>query len=126
HRDREITALRSLRAIAHPQGPCDFLCSAGAAAPKPARPISRDNLLSAATRFSVDGWVENRLSIPRPDNGLTIKRGAVVGLVSAVSFGTSSAIRDILTSAEASASGRPLMRAPRLSAAYSRVRLIAI
>src|SRR6516165_3765540 len=35
-------------------------------------------------------------------------------------------MREILTSAEASASGRPLMCAPRLSAAYSRVRLIAI
>ena len=36
---------------------------------------------------------------------------------------TASAAREILTSAEAS---RPLMRAPRLSAAYSRLRLIAI
>src|SRR5262249_43228743 len=31
-------------------------------------------------RFWVDGCVESRLSIPRPDNGLMIKRGAVAGV----------------------------------------------
>ena len=77
-------------------------------------------------RFSVDGCVENRLSIPRPESGLMMKRWAVAGCASALSFGTASAMCAILTSAVASASGRPLMRAPRLSAAYSRVRLIAI
>jgi hypothetical protein len=43
-------------------------------------------IAAASTRFSVDGWVEKRLSIPRPDNGLTINRGAVAGWDSAVSF----------------------------------------
>ena len=65
--------------IVHPQGPCDLASPAGTAAPKPPTPISRDNFSSSATRFSVDGWVENKLSIPRPDSGLMIKRGAVVG-----------------------------------------------
>src|SRR5215471_17430877 len=65
--------------IVQPHGPCDFLSRAGAAPSKPPRPISRDNSSSAAIRFSVDGWVENKLSIPRPDSGLIIKRGAVVG-----------------------------------------------
>jgi hypothetical protein len=60
----------------------------------------------------VDGCAENRLSIPRPDRGLTIKSGAVVGCASAVSLGTASAIWEIFMSAEASASGRPLTRPP--------------
>jgi hypothetical protein len=81
--------------IVHPQGPDDLESPAGAPAPKLSRPISRDNFSSAAIRFSVDGWVESRLSIPRPDSGLTIKRGAVVGWASAVSFGTPSAMREI-------------------------------
>src|SRR5215467_1047021 len=67
--------------------------------PNPPSPISRDNLSRAATRFSVEGWVENRLSIPRPESGLTIKSGAVVGWASPVSLGTASATREILTSA---------------------------
>src|SRR6516162_3424881 len=65
--------------LVQPHGPCNFLSRAGAAPSKPPRPISRDNSSSAAIRFSVDGWVENKLSIPRPDSGLIIKRGAVVG-----------------------------------------------
>jgi hypothetical protein len=85
--------------IVHPQGPPELVSLAGTEALKPPSPISRDKLSSAATRFSVDGWVENRLSIPWPDNGLTM-----AGWLSAVSFGTSSAMREILTSAEASAS----------------------
>jgi hypothetical protein len=48
----------ALAVIVHPQGP------EGAGAPKAPSPISRDNFSSAATRLSVDGWVENKLSIP--------------------------------------------------------------
>ena len=51
---------------------------------------------------------------------------AVAGLRSASSFGSWCAAFSILVSAEASHIGWPAMRAPRSSAAYSRVRLIAI
>ena len=44
-------------------------------------------LLSAAMRFSVAGWVENRLSMRWPDSGLMMNICAVAGLCSAVSFG---------------------------------------
>ena len=40
-----------------------------------------------AMRFSVEGWVENRLSMRSPDNGFTIKRCAVAGCSSAATFG---------------------------------------
>ena len=51
---------------------------------------------------------------------------AVAGLRSASMFGTWCAAFSIFDSAEASHIGWPAMRAPRSSAAYSRVRLIAI
>jgi hypothetical protein len=75
---QRCTRLHS-RSAPSPQGPDQALEVTGRDGPKPPRPISCDNLSSAATRFSVDGWVENRLSMPRPDNGLTIERGAVAG-----------------------------------------------
>ena len=44
------------------------------------------NSWSAAILLAVFGWVENKLSMPRPDNGLMINIWAVAGLFSAVSF----------------------------------------
>ena len=50
-------------------------------------PISCAKALSAAIRFSVAGWVENRLSTPWPDSGLMMKSEAVAGRRSASGFG---------------------------------------
>lgn len=50
------------------------------------RPISRARSSKAAIRFSVAGWVENKLSIRAPDNGLMMKRWAVAGFISAEGF----------------------------------------
>src|SRR5690606_9357711 len=107
---------------------------ARAAPPRPRRPataasvtpISRARSISAAMRFSVAGWVENRLSTPWPDNGLMMNMCAVAGLRSALSFSMRSAAVAIFCRAEASQWGLPQISAPIRSAAYSRVRLIAI
>ncbi len=77
-------------------------------------------------RFSVAGWVENRLSMLRPLSGLTMKSGAVAGWLSALSLGMCSTPRAILPSAPASHSGLPQISAPIRSASYSRERLMAI
>ncbi|VCU08296.1 hypothetical protein RHODGE_RHODGE_01469 [Rhodoplanes serenus] len=77
-------------------------------------------------RLAVAGWVENRLSIRSPDSGLMMNMWATAGLRSAASLGIWWAALSILASAEASHTGRPQISAPRRSAAYSRVRLIAI
>ena len=61
-----------------------------------------------------------------PESGLTMNRCAAAGLCSAAALGMRWAALEILASAEASASGRPLISAPARSAEYSRVRLIAI
>src|SRR6516165_7786474 len=79
--------------IIHPHGPPDLVAPAGTAAAKPPRPISRDNLSSAATRFSVDGWVENRLSIPWPNNRLTINSYRRAEQRSAAPAGTRTRVR---------------------------------
>jgi hypothetical protein len=63
-------------------------------------PIWRDRRSNSAMRFSVDGWVENKLSIPRPESGLMMKRWAVAGCASALSLGTASAMRAILARAD--------------------------
>ena len=79
---------------AQPQGPrararCQGFLGASAAngVIRPVAPISCAIASSAAMRFSVAGWVENRLSMRAPDSGLTMKRCAVAGLRSAASFG---------------------------------------
>ncbi len=77
-------------------------------------------------RFSVLGWVENRLSIRAPDSGLTMKRCAEAGLRSAEGISIRCAAPEILFNAEASASGLPEISPPNRSAEYSRVRLIII
>src|SRR4051794_36023030 len=41
----------------------------------------------AAMRFSDEGWVENKLSIPFPESGLMMKSGAVAGWRSASELG---------------------------------------
>src|SRR5499426_3971972 len=53
-------------------------------------------------------------------------RCAVAGVRSAVGFSIACAASEIFASADASACGCPVVRAPSSSAAYSRVRLIAI
>src|SRR5688572_7306763 len=99
----------------------------GAPPPKPPRPISIDNCCNAAMRFSGAGWVANRLSQPCPPvSGLMMNRCAVAGLASAVGFSIWCAALEIFASAEASAPGLPRIWAPIRSAAYSRVRLMAI
>ena len=69
------------------QGPRRGDCADVPAAPHRATRVRPASRCSAAIRFSVDGWVENRLSMPRPDSGLMMKRCAVAGLRSAVLFG---------------------------------------
>ena len=69
------------------------------------------------------------LSAVRTTKPILIKTGRVLklspaGMVREILF--PAAAPEIFRSADASASGRPLMRAPSSSAAYSRVRLIAI
>src|SRR5262249_31242799 len=49
-------------------------------------PISAASFSSSAMRFSVLGWVENRLSMPSPVSGLIMKRCAVAGAASAGSL----------------------------------------
>ena len=51
-------------------------------------------------RFSVAGWVENRLSMRWPESGLMMNMCAVAGLRSASSFGMTCAALEIFTSAE--------------------------
>ena len=62
---------------------------------------------SRATRFSTLGWVENKLSMRAPDNGLTMKRWAEAGLRSAVMLGIWCAAPAIFSKAEASDRGLP-------------------
>jgi hypothetical protein len=58
-------------------------------------------------RFSVEGWVENRLSMRTPDSGLMIKSGAVAGFCWAGGFSIWRAALSSLPSAETSPSGSP-------------------
>ena len=64
-------------------------------------PYGVDDTQSQRRMLEWGGELKTKLSMPRPDNGLTMNRGAVVGCASAVSFGTASAICEIFTSAEA-------------------------
>src|SRR3954468_14770307 len=110
---------QGLRRALRPHGPALVLRGAeppAAGVGTPSWPICRANCWSAAIRFSVEGWVENRLSMPRPVSGLTINRCAVAGVISAVGFSICWAALEIFASAEARAPGRPDIRAPRLSA----------
>ena len=65
----------------------------------------------------------NSLATDRPDSGLTMKKCAVWG---EASIGIRSDARPSFSRADANPSGSPLIRAPVLSAAYSRVREMAI
>jgi len=64
-------------------------------------PICRAISFSRAMRFLTLGCVEKRLSIPAPESGLTMKRGAEAGLRSAVGLGLCSAAFEILSKAGA-------------------------
>jgi imidazolonepropionase-like amidohydrolase len=78
--------------------------------------------ISAFTRASVDGCVENSDSMPRPENGLMMNMWAVAGFASIGTWRTAASIR---RSADASPRADPAIAAPRRSAANSRCREIA-
>ena len=91
----------------------------------PWRSISWASNSSAAMRLSVFGWVANRSSMPRPQSGFTMNRCAEEGCASALSS-TGRLWSERRRNAAASHLGSPQISAPSRSAAYSRVRLIAI
>src|SRR5690606_28035443 len=84
--------------------------------PLSSRRISAARLGRWAMRLPVSGWVKNRLSMSAPESGLTIYVRAMAGLRSAATFTCRPARAAIFPSAEARASGSPVMAAPSRSA----------
>ena len=103
-----------------PPGSC---AGRAAVARDPASYVAASAAISTRVRFSVLGWVE-QIVMRSPDSGLMMKRYAVAGLRSASGLWIRSAVGRSCQPKPGPALAQ--ISAPRRSAEYSRVRLIAI